>query len=89
MRLEVEYTMYMESIDILIGLHIGVAVVLLIILYHILFAVVSLRRVTRRIDTATKNVEQLVIKPMAIVDSILQTVQSVKKQAAKVHKKKA
>ena len=78
----------MEATELLTGLQIGIAVVVLIILYHALFAIVSLRKIDKRAENVTKNAEELVLKPLAFVETVIETVGFVK-QSANSKKKKS
>lgn len=45
-----------------------VAVMIIIVLYHLLFIVVDLRKIMRRMEDTTAQVEALILKPLAILD---------------------
>ena len=45
-----------SSLDILHGLYIAVAVMLIVVLYHIIFIVVDLRKTMRRIESITEEI---------------------------------
>ena len=62
----------MESAEILQGLWIAIAVMLIVILYHVLFVVVDLRKVMRRVEDITAQIEETVMTPISIADSLLQ-----------------
>jgi cell shape-determining protein MreC len=55
-------------VDIMTVLYIVVAVMLIVVLYHVLFIVVDLRRMTRRADRVTESVESVMLKPLSIAD---------------------
>ena len=57
--------------DMLAGLLIAVLIVISIILYHILFIVVDARRIVRRVERLTGEVETIVQKPLAVTDKLL------------------
>lgn len=59
------------SMDVLTYLQITVAVLLVIVLYHVLFITVDLRKVLRRIETITNEVEGMIMKPINAADYIL------------------
>lgn len=61
-----------SSIDIMNGLYTAVAVMLIVVLYHALFIVVDLRKVMRRINTITEEVEMVIMKPLSMTDSALE-----------------
>ena len=63
-----------SATDIMTGLYIAVAVMLLIVLYHTLFVVVDLRKILRRIETVTKELESVLMKPISVADKALQWV---------------
>ena len=66
--------MQLASGDILTFLLIIVAVMLIVVLYHILFIVVDLRKILRRVDDVTAEVEAMIMKPISMADQILQWV---------------
>ncbi|MDA0376164.1 MAG: hypothetical protein O3A80_02545 [bacterium] len=59
------------SMDVLTYLQITVAVLLVIVLYHVLFITVDLRKVLRRIETITHEVEGMIMKPINAADYII------------------
>ena len=60
--------------DILTALLIAVAVMLLIVLYHALFVVVDLRKILRRIESITRELESVLVKPLSVADKAFQWV---------------
>lgn len=58
--------------QILSGLSVAVAVMLIVLLYHALFIAVDLRKIMRRAEDITKHVEDVIMKPLNMVDLILQ-----------------
>ncbi len=60
--------------DILTALLIAVAVLLLIVLYHALFIVVDLRKVMRRVEDVSHQIEEIIMKPLTMTDKILEWV---------------
>lgn len=60
--------------DIMMGLYIAVAVMLLIALYHVIFIVVDLRKILRRIDSLTQEVEAVIMKPLSMTDQAIEWV---------------
>lgn len=56
----------MTAQELLLGLQIGIAIVVLIILYHTLFIVVSLRKSTTRIESFSKNIEKTILEPVKL-----------------------
>jgi len=81
--------------DLLLGLQILVFAGLVIVLYHVLFIAVDLRKVMRRVDTVTREIEKIVMKPVSVADQILEFAVSAiegskegKKKGGKKHEKK-
>lgn len=73
-------------LGILYGL---VAVMLLIVLYHVLFIIVDLRKITRRFEDVTSQVETVLLKPLSIADQVLQwVVEFFEKKTKEHHHKK-
>lgn len=64
----------MNGISLLSGLYIVVGVMLVVVLYHVLFIVVDLRKIVRRIESLTAEVEGMVLRPLSIIDHLLQWV---------------
>ncbi len=62
----------LTSGDVLLYLRITVAVMLVIVLYHCLFIAVDLRKILRRIESITKEVENIIMKPINAADYILE-----------------
>jgi len=60
------------SFDVLTYLQISVAILLILVLYHALFIAVDVRRIVRRIDDITRQVEDVIMKPISMVDQILE-----------------
>ncbi|PIP65293.1 hypothetical protein COU77_02685 [Candidatus Peregrinibacteria bacterium CG10_big_fil_rev_8_21_14_0_10_49_16] len=63
-----------ESSELLTGVYVVVGVLIIVVLYHVLFIVVNLRKVIRRIESVTAELESVVIKPLNMVDTILEWV---------------
>ena len=81
--------MELTSMELMNGLQIAVFVMLIIVLYHILFVVVDLRKVLRRIEDITSQVEDIIMKPLSVADHLLQwTVDLVEDQHSKMEKGK-
>lgn len=75
--------------DIMMGLYIAVAVMLLIVLYHILFIVVDARKIARRIENLTQEVEMVIMKPLSMADQLLQwMIEFMQEKVNKLDKKK-
>ena len=65
-------TITMEGV--LAGLYALVAVMIVVVLYHTLFIVVDLRRIMRRFEETTAQIEAMLLKPIAIIDEAFQWV---------------
>ena len=78
------------SQDLLIGLQVAVFAGLIIVLYHILFIVVDARKIVRRVNTITTEVEKIIMKPMSVADQVLnfavQSMEGVQKEKKKKKK---
>jgi len=70
-------------------LQVAIAVMVIILLYHALFIAVDLRRILRRADDVTKQVEDMIMKPISMADSILEWVMERIEQDKKKGKSKA
>ncbi len=57
--------------NLLSGLYIAVAVMLLIVLYHILFIVVDVRKIVRHIANLTDEVKHVIMKPVHVADKAM------------------
>ena len=68
-----------------------VAVMIIIALYHLMFILVDLRKVMRRFEDMTSQVEDVLMKPLAIADHAVQWVvefiEQKRTQGAKHHSK--
>lgn len=66
------------------GLYAVVAVMIIVVLYHLLFIVVDLRKIMRRFEETTAQVEAMILKPLAIIDEafswVIDHVQHAKKK---------
>ncbi len=71
------------------GLYIAVAVMLIVALYHIIFIAVDARKVAKRIERVTREVESVLMKPLGMTDSALEWVQSFFLEKAKKKKGKS
>lgn len=58
--------------DVLMYLWILVAIMLVVVLYHALFIMVDVRKITRRVDELTKQVENVIMKPINMADQLLE-----------------
>jgi|GEM_PF-1277774 len=66
--------MMLTADDVLTGLLIAVAVLLLIVLYHALFIVVDMRKIMKRVEGVSEQVEDVIMKPLVMTDKILEWV---------------
>lgn len=60
--------------DVLTILLIAGAVMLIVVLYHVLFIVVDLRKVLRRIESVSHQMEAVIVKPLSVADKAFQWV---------------
>ncbi len=60
--------------QVLAGLQISVAILIIILLYHALFIAVDLRKILKRIDGLTGQVEEVIMKPISMADCVFQWV---------------
>jgi len=66
--------MVWSTADIMTALYIAVAVLLLIVLYHLIFIVVSLRKVMKRVENVTTEIETVILKPLSMTDQAIEWV---------------
>ncbi|PIQ75986.1 hypothetical protein COU78_03425 [Candidatus Peregrinibacteria bacterium CG10_big_fil_rev_8_21_14_0_10_49_24] len=64
--------MVLTANDILIGLEIAVAIMIIIVLYHALFIAVDLRKVLRRVEEITSQLEEAFLKPISLVEHVME-----------------
>ena len=75
--------------DLLLGMEFAIAILVLIVLYHVIFIVVDLRKVMRRVEGLTQELEDVLMKPLSMIDAILQWVlDTIEKTAKKKDDKK-
>ena len=58
--------------QLLIGLEVAVLIMVMILLYHALFVIVDLRKIMRRFSELTKEVEDMIMTPRSIIDTVLE-----------------
>jgi len=75
--------------DIMTGLYIAVAVMLIVALYHVIFIVVDMRKIMRRFENVTEEVEAVIMKPLSMTDRALDWAISFFQEKAEKHEKKA
>ena len=79
----------LSTADILLAIKFGTGVLLLLVLYHLLFVVVDLRKIIKRVDHVTREVEDVIMKPVSMADSIVMWLKQVLEHAQKSSEKKA
>ena len=57
--------------NLLSGLYIAVAIMLIVVLYHVLFIVSDVRKITRRTANLTEELQAVVMKPIGILDNAM------------------
>lgn len=79
-----EITILLQILLILLGI---------IVLYHLVFAAWSLRKILKRVEAVTRNVEELLMKPIHMADTGVEFVTSLlaehQKKASKKKSKKS
>jgi hypothetical protein len=63
--------MQVSFADVLTILSIVAVSMLIILMYHLIFVSVSLRRIADRVDDVSKEVEGLVLKPIGAIEYLL------------------
>lgn len=58
--------------DVFMFLSILAVLLVILSLYHLLFILVDLRKITRRFEDVTQQVEALILKPISVADQILE-----------------
>jgi len=58
--------------DVFQYLEVTVAVLLILVLYHLLFVVVGLRKIVRRVERITNEIQEVILKPINVADHILE-----------------
>jgi predicted Holliday junction resolvase-like endonuclease len=53
-----------------IGLQVAVAVLVIVLLYNLLFVAVDLRKILRRVDSVTRQLEDVIMRPISMADVI-------------------
>lgn len=74
--------------DLLLGFEFAIFVLILIVLYHAIFIVWDLRKILRRVEGVTREIEDVLMKPLSMIDSILQWVLDTIEHGKKKHGKK-
>jgi cell shape-determining protein MreC len=73
--------------QMLMFLYMLVAVMLIIVLYHAIFIVVDLRKISRRVEQTTNELQAVIMKPVSVADQIMDYVLDLVNQKKKDHKK--
>lgn len=82
-------TLMPDSFDILTILRVLVNVFLVIVLYNLLFVVVDVRKITRRIEGITEELESAILKPISLTDKAFKwAMHALEKGKEKKHGKK-
>lgn len=58
--------------DVLTILSVIAVAMLIILLYHMIFVSVTLRRITQRMDDLSKEVEAVILKPIGAIEFLLE-----------------
>jgi len=70
-----------------------IGVMIIVVLYHVLFIVVDLRKMMRRLEDTTSQIEAILLKPLAIIDEaftwVVEHVGHMKKKKKKSKDEKA
>ena len=77
-----------QSFDLTMVLRVVVDVFLVFVLYNILFIVVDLRKITRRIEGMTEELETMILKPLSLTDKAIEWVSHFLEHKGKHHKDK-
>lgn len=73
--------------DVLIGLEVAVFVMLIVVLYHALFIAVDLRKIVRRIEDITTQLEDVFMKPISLVEHVMEYAMELFEERGKKSKK--
>lgn len=87
--------MQLSLSDILTVLSVIAVLMVIVLVYHLIFVSVSLRRIAERMDDLSKEVEGLVLKPIGAVEYLIdwfagavEGMRAGKEEQKKVHHKK-
>lgn len=80
--------MFDQSFDLATVLRVIVDVFLVFVLYNILFIVVDLRKITRRIEGITQELETVILKPLSLTDKAIEWISHSLEQKGTHHKGK-
>ncbi len=65
------FAMQLTINDILMLLSIVAVAMLIILLYHLIFSAVALRRLSQRLDDLSEDVESIILKPLGAIDYMI------------------
>ncbi|UPA22254.1 hypothetical protein K8942_04350 [Candidatus Peribacteria bacterium] len=80
--------MLWSSLDIIHGLYIVIGVMLVVVLYHVIFIVVDLRKVMKRTQIVTEELQTVILKPLSMADQAMAWVSGFLDEKTKKHDKK-
>ena len=60
--------------DVFLYLEVTAVLLLIAVLYNLLFIVVDLRKVMKRVELITKEVQNIILKPINLADQVLEGV---------------
>lgn len=80
--------MFDQSFDLATVLRVIVDVFLVFVLYNALFIVVDLRKITRRIEGITEELETVILKPLSLTDKAIDWISKSLEHKGKSHKEK-
>lgn len=75
--------------DVLTLLSIVAVGMLIVLLYHLIFVSVSLRRIAERFDDLSEDIEGLILKPISAIDAVIDWFIAVVESMQEGRKKKA
>lgn len=73
--------------QVLLFLYMLVAVMLIIVLYHVIFIVVDARKISKRVEIVTREIQEVILKPLSAVDQVMDFVMDFIHQKSKDKKK--
>lgn len=79
--------MLWSSLDIIHGLYIAIGIMLMVVLYHVIFIVVDLRKVMRRTQLVTEELQTVIMKPLSMADQAMAWVTGFLEEKSKKHRK--
>jgi hypothetical protein len=73
----------LTSADVLMFLWILIGIMLVVVLYHVLFIVADVRKITKKTTLIVSQVESVVIKPLAIAEQALSAIMELFESSSK------